>query len=1017
VTTSALVSPVFAGREPELAALTEALADARSPDVVFTLIGGEAGVGKTRLVQEFAAQAAAEGVAVLVGNCVELGAEGLPFAPVTSALRQLAQLLPPAELADVVGHASAGLSRLLPALALPGQPPGGTGADTAVSVPELVAGLFGRLCALRPVLLVIEDLHWADQSTLELITFLLRALRDMPLLTVATYRSDEIDRRHPLRGPLLSWERVRSVRRIELGRLGRDQVAVQLGGILGAAPEAGLADLIFGRSDGNAYLVEELAAVRGLSARPGEVPPSLRDILLHRADSLGPVARNLLRTASVAGRRVAEPLLAAVSGLGDDQFYPALREAVDGHLLMVDAAATGYEFRHALTRDAVYADLLPGERARLHAAYAAALDADQGLAGDPATVPAALAHHWYSARDLPRALTALFAAADHALGSYAAAEALRHLELAIEVWPRVPDAAARAGSDLAGIYRRAAEAAYHAGDMDRALSLADSSLTALPPGDDRRRARVLEHRAMVLRDIGREEEAVTVLRQAMDLLPPGGASVDHAVVASSLAGTLLRVGDLVGAATAGRIAVDVARAAGAPREEADALITAGALGNYLGQDTEEALTCVRTGLDQALREGFPVVALRGYINLSDLLQRAGRHAEAIEVAVQGSALAARVGRVRTLGAYLAGNIAISATRLGRWAEAERLTSETARIAADGIYQISALETAAALAARRGDYLAAEELLLQARKGLGTMRDPQLTLPLLFDEALVRHGRGDPGGARERIIVALTSHQDSPQFDRYAWPLLWLGTRLEADEAVRARDTRSAVPAEAAAHSARLAELCGQHDHCLPEAAAYHATAAAERARGDSADSPDLWSAAAAHWRELADPWQLGYCLCRLAEAELATGNREAATAAVRESHALAVGLGAAPVAAQAEALARRARLPLVTPVAGAGPASAGAREGAPAGLAVTAGVPGPAAGGELARLGLTEREREILRHVAAGQSNSQIAKTLFISPKTVGVHVSNILAKLGVSGRVEAAAIAHRLGVTWTLDG
>jgi DNA-binding CsgD family transcriptional regulator/tetratricopeptide (TPR) repeat protein len=1013
-----IVSPVFVGRDKELAMLAAAMAAASRGDPVFALVGGEAGIGKTRLTEELAVRAGAAGFAVLTGNCVELGAEGLPLAPVISALRALSRILPPAELAGVVGPAAGGLSRLLPELAPPDGPALVTAhADSAVSLPELVAGLLGRLCALRPVLLVIEDLHWADQSTLELTAYLVRTLREIPLLAVVTFRSDELHRRHPLRALLTGWERVRSTRRIELGSLDRAEVAGQLTGIFGAPPEPDLADLIFDRSGGNAYLVEELASVAG-HVSPGHpahlrrdagLPPSLRDVLLHRADSLSPAAQQVLRAASASGRRVAEGLLAAVAGFPETELYPALREAVDGHLLVVDASGTGYEFRHALTREAMYEDMLPGERARLHAAYAEALAADPGLADDDAAVPAALAHHWYSAHVLPRALPALLTAASHALGSYAPAESLHHLERALEIWPRIPDAAERAGVTLAEVYRRAADAAYLAGVMDRSLALSEQSMATLSaepgpgagPGAAALRAQLLERRAMVLRDIGREDEAIAALRQALALLPEDEPSQLSAMLLSSLAGTLMRVDDMAGAVEVAQRAVATARTAGTAREEADALISAGGASLHLGPD-DAGLADLRAGLDLALRADFPATALRGYINLSDALQLLGRHAEAIEVATQGGVLAGRVGRARTLGSFLAGNMALSALQLGRWPETERLTAEGLRTAADGIYRVCHLQPAAGLAARRGDYPAAAELVRQARKEMGTSTDVQGLLPVLFDEALIRHGQGDLAGARELLASALAG-PTGPLRARHAWPLLWLGMRTVADEAVRARDRRAPVAAESAAAAAEFAGIAARLPVRLPEARGYRCLLDAERARGDSSDTPLLWSAALAIWRDLRVPYLMAYCLLRYAEALLAAGDRAAATRAVREAHATAAGLGAAPIAAQAAALARRARLPL--------------DDDAPAGFAGSAGQEaagrdpaGPA--GELGRLGLTDREREVLLQVAGGRSNAQIARVLFISPKTAGVHVSNILAKLGVASRVEAAAVAHRLGLT-----
>jgi DNA-binding CsgD family transcriptional regulator len=985
-----VVSPVFVGRQEEIAALTALLDRVQRGEPAFAVIGGEAGVGKTRLIAELAAQAESAGFIVLPGHCIELGAEGLPLAPLVDALRALTHAIPADELAQVVGPAAAGLARLLPELSPdPAARMPSDGIQSAQLL-ELVLGLLGRLSAARPVMLVLEDLHWADQSTLELVAFLVRSLRAARVLLVATYRSDELHRRHPLRPLLTGWERVRTV------------VAAQLAAILAAEPRPGLVDLVFDRSGGNAYLVEELAGVVRRGGDPADLPPSLVDVLLSGVDSLSVAAQRLLRTAAVAGKRVPDRLLAEVAGLDEAELFAALREALESHLLVVDQTGHGYEFRHALTRDAVYEDMLPGERVRLHAAYGETLTREPGLAGDDTGVPAALAHHWYAALDLPRALPASVSAGQ-AMTSYAPAEAQRHLERALEIWPRVADAEERTGLDQAEVTRLAADAAYRAGAVDRSVSLFDQALADLPAdGDSLRRPLVMERRAVALRDSGRETEAIAELERALALLPPGEVTRAHAVVLASLAGALLRTSDRD--AAAGELAeraVAAARATGAREVEADASISLGLAHCYL-RTAEEDLDAIRSGLALALAHQVPFTALRGYVNLSDVLELRGRHAEAAEVAREGLLLADQVGMVRALGAYLIGNLAEPLLRLGRWDEVDGLLAQALSSVPEGVFAATVLELRAERAAMSGRYSDAEADLHTARGALGGTTDIQFLLPLGYITATVALGRGDLAAARAAVAGCLPA-EAFVWAARYTWPLLWLGMRVEADQAVRARDRREALPEPSPARHRVLAALAADLPAATPTARGYQALVEAEQGRFLGHDHPHLWSAAITAWEAAEEPYPLAYSWLRHAESESSAGDRQAATRSVRQAAAIAGRIGADPIAAEAAALARRARLDRES-----GPAADG-----PPGPAAPPARPGAAAGetaDELARFGLTDREREVLLLLADGRSNPEIAQALFISPKTASVHVSNILAKLGVGGRVEAAAVLHRMG-------
>jgi DNA-binding CsgD family transcriptional regulator/tetratricopeptide (TPR) repeat protein len=976
-----------------MALLAEVLGRVLAGEAGFVLVGGEAGVGKTRLMRELGGQARDAGFLVLTGQCVEPGAEGLPLAPLVDVLRALAHSgMRPDQLARVLGPAGPALSRLLPELSSAAEPQGpAAGNLEKAQFLELVLGVLDRLGAVEPVLLVIEDLHWADQSTLDLAAFLIRSLRGARVLLAITYRSDELHRRHPLRPLLTAWERDRSVRHAELRRFGRKEVAEQLRAILGDVSPADVVDEIVGRSGGNAYLVEELAGIVRAGEDPANLPPSLKDVLLSRVDALSADAQRLLRTASVAGRAVADRLLVAVADVGKSELFPALRETVDNHLLVVDPTGSGYQFRHALTRDAVYEDMLPGERAELHAAYAGALSHDPGLAADEAALPAMLAYHWYAALDLPQALPAAIDAATRA-ASYAPAEALRHLERALEVWPKVADAQQRTGLDRTEVCRLAADAAYRSGALDRARSLLASMVAELPSGKDPERlALLLWQYALAQIELGALSPAAGTLREALALLPADEVTRTHAVVLTALARAYGRANALVETLDAARRAVDAARAAQAPDVEAEAAVTLGAAHFILrSAEPDAGLDMIRAGLRLALDLDIPSAALRGYTNLSEGLNILGRYAEAELAAADGFELAVHAGMARMHGCAVAINQADSLLFLGRWEQAEQVIARALAGHPEGRLAAHLRQLRAELAAMRGRYDEADRELRTALGHISDMADYQFAQPVRYTTALIALGRGDLAAARDAVAAGMwLPGSDQVQGARYTWPLVWLGMRAEADEAARLLARRGKVPDQLTARCSELARFATElsSPSQFPALTAFRSLVAAEQARAGAADDADLWAAAVAAWRTAGRPYQLSYALTRLAEVAAASGDRDRAATALREAHAIAERLGAAPIAEAAATLARRARVSLDT-----------------------AAGPDPEDG--LSQFGLSDREREVLRLVAAGHTNREIATTLFISPKTASVHVSNILAKLGVGDRVNAAAVAHRFAVT-----
>jgi len=998
-----MVSPVFIGRREELSALAALLSQALGREPAFALISGEAGVGKTRLASELTRQAAEAGFRVLTGQCVELGAEGLPLAPLVDALRTLTQTMPRDELNAVLGPAARrGLAGLLPELAPDTDPAPFPGSPGSPSSPgegprksqllEFVLGTMTRLSAVTPVLLVIEDLHWADQSTLDLTAFLIRALRAAPIMLAVTYRSDELHRRHPLRPLVSSWERDRSLSRFELRRFDQDEVGAQLAALLGETPGPDVVEMIFGRSGGNAYFVEELADVVRSDGDPGDLPPSLKDVLLTRVDAVSADAQRMLRTASVAGLSVPDRLLAEVMGLGKAELFATLREVVENHLLAVEPGGYRYSFRHALVRDAVYDDMLPGERVGLHATYGEVLSRDPGLAGPDgeAALPATLAYHWYAALDLPRALSSAIDAATSATASYAGDEALRHLQRALEIWPRVPDAEQRTGLDWAEAAGLAGDAALRTGAAERSKSLLASAIAALPPGAGPvRRALLLQRYANTQRYAGGPEDAVTTLRQALALLPADETTRAHAVVLAALATAQADINDRAGCAESARQAVEAARACGAPDVRAAAAARLGSAICYLG-DAQSGLEQLRSGLRLALDLDIPDTILTGYVLLSDALEMFGRDVEAVQAAAEGFQQAVRVGLSRSVtGAYLAANQAEPLIRLGRWTEAGQLIAEALAAQPEGAITAGLLQMRAEIAAMRGQYPQALADLREVRRAMGDHAGLQFTQPTRYVSALVALGQGDVTAARSVLAPGLASDQLSVA--GRGWPVAWLAMRTEADEAAMFRASREAVPERIPQRCEEIRRAAAAMGAPGPRFLAHQALLAAEHARaagdqGQPSMAAEGWRRAAVAWRETGELYPMAYVLLRLAQAEAAAGERVAAVDAAREAYALAEQLGASALATEATTFSRRVRVSLAATAQPAAPAS------------------------RLSRFGLTDREREVALLVAEGRSNPEIAKILFISAKTASVHVSNILAKLGVSGRVEAAALINSTG-------
>jgi DNA-binding NarL/FixJ family response regulator len=989
-------SPVFVGRHAELDRLTDAfIGTVASGRPATRIVAGDAGIGKTRLIGELVQRAERDGARVLVGECMQLGETGLPFGPIVSALRPLVHNEEPGRLDELLGPGRVELARLLPDL---GNATIGDRHDTprtAVASQarlfEVVLGLLRRLADEAPLVLVLEDLHWADPSTRDLLRFLVRSARAARILFVASYRSDELHRRHPLRPLLADLERHEGVETIEIGGFEADDLTEQLAGITGNRPSPELVGKVLARSGGNPFVTEELMAdgATGLT-----LSRTLRDMLEERVRGLTPGAQAVLRLASVGGARIDHQLLVAVADLSDAELDAALREAVDHHLLAVSDPdeVPGYAFRHALVQEVVYDELLPGERTRLHARYATALEGNDLFARiDPAGTTAQLAQHWMLAHDLPRALTsAVRAAAASAAGS-AFSEAQTFLERALALWSKVAPADLPPGVERVRLLETAAEAAAQAGDSRRAIDLALAALDEVDAATDPSAAGVLNHRLSTFyNEAGDWEAGAAALERAVALIPIDPPTPARARVVADLAHSLMVRSRFTESLALAEAALATSRAVGAAIAEARALNAMG-LDFACRSDPERGIPMLREGYSMARRLDDPQTLFLCGVGLGWALDETARHAEALAVAVESRERMVVLGASARYGALLASKMARALWELGRWDDAARVLDEAIDSSPTRYALRWLLSNRLRLEIWRGAFdlverdFAAYEALGERLIGA----DPDLMNARRAAYALAR---GQTLAAR-RLVADMLDQLPEPDVDTDGRTLALLGLEIEADEAERARsdgDPKRLAAARAVANDlcARITSTATRIEAGIAQPAeivrADATLAAAYAAEISGTDGTAAWEAAVEGRRTLGRPHEVAVTLTHLATAYLAERRRGDAATALAEAHPLAIDLGAGPLQARIEAVARRAGI----------------------------GLEGVETADDTAdRLGLTAREREVLTLLAEGRSNRQIGDALYMAESTAGVHVSNILGKLQVGRRSEAAAVAHRLGL------
>ncbi|MGW5878260.1 helix-turn-helix transcriptional regulator [Nocardiopsis terrae] len=984
-------SAVFVGRHTQLSLLAADADRTRVEGARAVLVCGGAGVGKSRLLAEHLRRVPE--AAVALGGCLELGAEGVPFAPFTALLRELVRSGGPA--ADPTGD----LGRLLPEL---GGASGAADEGRARLFESVLTYLEGR-AAPDGLTLVVEDLHWADASTRDLLVFLLRNLGPVPVHLLISVRTDDLHRTHPLRRLLPELERLPRLTRMDLAPLSRDEVADQARALRGSELDPADLDLLHERSGGNPLFVESFLSA-GHDPAGAPIPDGPRDLLLAAVEPLPEPTRRVLGLVATAGTRVRHTLLAGVAhraGITEDALDSALRPAIDARVL--HTTEHGYVFRHALLAEAVRADLMPGERVRAHRRYAETLQSgvDRMPEGERA---AQLAHHAHRAHDQPLALTAAWRAAERAAAVDAYPEHLALVERVLELWDQVPDAAERLGLPRDQVLVRASEVCLVAGSLRRAVGYATDGLDELgvtgfhdpdhPPEHAVRISRLRHARARALKEMGRDG-ALEDLADASVLLTFNHPEAP--AVGATLAATLMVRGHHGQAATAARRTLNRARELGDRRSEADALITLGSLDPPGGR--EEGLKLLGAGIRLAREVNHVPAEIRGLINLSGQLKNLNRLEESAQASLEGMRRCRELGLARTQGGAFAYGLATTRFNQGRFAESEELLSG---IRDHGVTRARALVLRMHLDLYRWRPEAVRATIEEFRRILPERESSpveHLPVHLLLQRLALHEGRPLDAGRMARDMLARAVGDGAPAstvHGMYRSSLAWhasIADRLAEEPGEKARGLAEEL-------HRLLAEL---------PAGAYEQDPAGLAARAWR--TPDPGRALALFEAALAGIGPTGhvvlraeYCL-EAVRAAVRADEWERAARHLADLHRLAVRYGLALFEREAGFLRVRHGLPDPDEPAAvhAGPDRAALTSGRSPKRDAPAGSPLP--------MGLTRRELEVLAQVAKGLSNREIGQVLFISAKTVSVHLSNLMGKLGVGNRTAAAAKGRELGL------
>ncbi len=935
------VSPSLIARTRESQALRQMLAETAEGQPRTVVIAGEAGIGKTRLLAEFKREASVT-ARVLVGECVDLGMSALPYAAITGMLHDLLGQVGADTMLEAAGPGRDALAVLLPELR--GQMPEHS-ASGAERLHEVVAVLLENISRAQPLVIVVEDLHWADGATLAVLRFLQRTLADCPIMIVLSYRSDDVHRGHPLRGFLSELERSRRSDRLELRRLTLDEVGEQIECILGHLPDPLVLESVYERSDGVPFFVEELLS----APESDELPDTLRDLLLARYERLSTHAQSLLRLLSAGGVAVRHDLLMVVAEAeGADLDEPA-REAVLANVLVI--TENSYAFRHALVREAVHAELLPGERVRFHSRYAAALENFGGIPCGSTEV----ANHWLAANNPAKALVTALEAMHDAQSSYAYITASQMGERALNLWDQVPDAADVAGLGKVQLLALTASNLLDAGDSERAIAIVDLALAEPDAADDDvRYARLLRDKASYLATSGRPGSAA-LLEQALELVPPGRMDKVRASMLNQLASRLMVQAQNESAIEVASDALTLSLKAGTDRQASIAANLRGVSRVHSGEIDAGLADLERAG---QLANADGSALLRHNLNSSDVQYLLGNFTEALALAEAGMARARELGVERSTGIILSSNAVDPLFAVGDWDRADNLLERALAMSTPTAFNAYLRRAKLWSLLWRGELDAAVSLYRGWRSGMAALGavEVQVRLTVARVAAEIALEQGDLDDAWQHVAVLI--EPDRRSLAAYDLPLLSVAARVLV--------ARGASDADIEPFRRALDAASGWPTYPL-----WSALFDAELADDVPGWQRVLDREGPAHVRP--------YALYRLGQAQFAAGDRQEARDSLRQAADVANTLGARLITRHVNEFSSRAGLTLSE-------------------------APRPAAEGPE----LTARERQVLDLIAQGLSNRQIGERLFISAKTASVHVSAILRKLGATSRTEAVFVASQ---------